>query len=97
MLCKSFIDKGMLKCFREKYLTTALIIDATELFINTPSSRELQSASWSEYKHHNTLKILVGISSTGHVTFVSDCHPGGISDRDITTKYQKELFGKLWK
>eukprot|EP00122_Pirum_gemmata_P019411 Pgem_evm1s18182 len=93
----TFENGGILKCFKEKYPNTVLIIDATELFINTPSSRELQSATWSEYKHHNTVKILVGISSTGHVTYISDCHPGGISDRDITKLYEKELFGKLWE
>ena len=33
------------------------IIDCSEVFIETPKNLELQSATWSEYKHHNTIKI----------------------------------------
>lgn len=35
------------------------IIDCTELFIETPKDHYLQSATWSDYKHQNTLKLLV--------------------------------------
>ena len=39
--------------FKEKYPTTYMIIDATEVFINTPSDLVLQSSTWSNYKQHN--------------------------------------------
>ena len=45
--------------FREKYPSTVAIIDASEIFIETPSDLVLQSSSWSNYKHHNTAKFLV--------------------------------------
>ena len=40
-------------CFRcFKNLTDT--IDCTEVFIETPKSLQLQSATWSEYNHHNS-------------------------------------------
>ena len=33
------------------------IIDCSEIFIETPKNLELQSTTWSEYKHHNTMKF----------------------------------------
>ena len=41
--------------FRERYRTTVSIIDASEVFIQTPSDLMLQSTAWSNYKHHNTM------------------------------------------
>ncbi|KAK2571006.1 hypothetical protein P5673_003542 [Acropora cervicornis] len=31
-----------------------------------------QSETWSDYKHHNTWKSLVGVTPNGQVTFLSD-------------------------
>ena len=55
-----------------KYSKTRVIIDAMELFIQKPSDLALQSVTWSNYKSHNTLKGLIGISPFGCVTFVSE-------------------------
>jgi len=38
------------------------IIDCTEIFIKTPKDPVLQCVTWSEYKHHNALKVLIGIA-----------------------------------
>lgn len=40
---------------RERYPTTVAIIDASEVFIQTPSDLMLQSTAWSNYKHHNAM------------------------------------------
>ena len=65
---------------------TRLIIDCTEIFIEVPSSMKSQSQTWSEYKHHNTWKVLVGISPAGCITFVSKLWSGKVSDKEITKK-----------
>ena len=70
--------------FRDKYPTTYSILDATELFVQTPSDLFLQSSSWSSYKHHNTAKFLIGCTPNGAVTFVSNVYVGSISDVELT-------------
>eukprot|EP00795_Rhopilema_esculentum_P003906 gene3906-15222_t len=68
------------------YPTTRIIIDCTEIFTEIPSSLKSQSQTWSQYKHHNTWKALVGISPTGCITFVSKLWSGRVSDKEITQK-----------
>ena len=66
------------------YPTTRIIIDGTEIFIEVPSSMKSQSQTWSQYKHHNTWKALVGISPNGLVTFVSKLWSGRVTDKMLT-------------
>ena len=61
------VDFTMPTAFKELYPTTRVIIDCSELFIETPSSFRSQSAAYSSYKHHNTAKGLVGINPSGAV------------------------------
>lgn len=66
------------------YPTTRVIIDCTEIFVEVPSSMLAQSQTWSNYKHHNTFKVLVGISPNGQVISVSKLWGGRVSDKYIT-------------
>ena len=81
---RELIDHHMPAQFKDMYPATRFIIDCTELFIETPSSLNIQSSTWSSYKHHNTFKGLIGISPTGACVFVSNLYTGGISDQEIT-------------
>ena len=81
---RELINHHMPTQFRDVYPSTRVIIDCTELFIETPSSLNIQSSTWSSYKHHNTFKGLIGISPTGTCIFVSSLYTGGISDKEIT-------------
>ena len=69
---KQTVKETMPKCFKEKYESTRVILDCTELFIEMPTSFRSQSATFSNYKHKNTAKGLIGIAPNGAITFVSD-------------------------
>ena len=47
-----------------------------EVFIEMPSNLLARAQTWSNYKHHNTVKFLVGIAPQGTVTFISDAWGG---------------------
>ncbi len=70
--------------FKVKYPTTYIIIDASELFLETPTDLALQSSTWSNYKQHNTAKYLIGVTPNGAVTFASPAFVGSISDPELT-------------
>lgn len=53
--------------FRKK---VTVVIDCFELFIERPSSLLARAQTFSSYKHHNTIKILIGISPQGSIFFV---------------------------
>ena len=42
--------------------------------------------TYSNYKHHNTFKSLIGISPGGAIIFVSKLFPGSISDKQLTER-----------
>ena len=76
----------MLDSFREKYSSTRAIIDCTEIRCQMPSSLLLNSKLFSSYKNHVTLKVLVGITPSGAITFISQLYGGSISDREIVER-----------
>ncbi len=45
------------------------IIDGSEVFLETPSDLAMQSSTWSQYKHHNTVKFLVALYNK-YFTFI---------------------------
>ena len=83
---KDLVNLYMPKCFKELYPSTRVIIDATEIFVETPALPEFQQMTFSSYKNHNTFKALIGISPGGAVTFVSSLYPGSVSDQQLTRK-----------
>ena len=74
------VKKYMPKVFRKEYPNTCIIIDATEFTIERPSLVS-QSCTFSSYKNKNTVKVLVGLTPRGVVSFVSECYEGSISDK----------------
>ena len=82
--------------FQEKWHSTRIIIDATEFPIAKPSNPDMQSATWSSYKNRNTLKVLVGCTPNGVLSFVSDVYGGRVADKELTKRsgiLQKLDFG----
>ena len=81
------LRKTMPMCFRALYQDkVAVIIDCFELFTEKPSGALNQVQTYSKYKHHQTVKYLIGISPQGTVTFISDGWGGRTSDKHIVEK-----------
>lgn len=68
------------------YPNTRAIIDCTEYFIQKPLRPTAQKATWSNYKHSNTLKQLVAITPCGTISFLSNIYSGSISDVAIVSE-----------
>ncbi|CAH3031580.1 unnamed protein product, partial [Pocillopora meandrina] len=83
---RNVIIANMPPNFKEKYPITVIIIDATELRIQTPSSLLRQSQSYSSYKSTNTFKSLIGVDAKGGIVFVSQLYTGSISDKEIVIR-----------
>lgn len=70
--------------FRKSFGTqVAVIIDCFEVFIERPTSMLPRSQTRSTYKHHNTMKFLIGIAPQGVITFISRGWCGRTSDKVI--------------
>ena len=83
---KQRVDHFMPQLFKDFYPSTRCIIDATELFIQSPSDPQAQHLTFSSYKNHNTLKALICITPSGAISFVSKLFGGSISNRELFEK-----------
>ena len=59
------------------------MIDCTEVFMERPSDLA-RAQIWSNYKHHSTVKFLIGITPQGTILFISKCADGHISNKEVT-------------
>ena len=78
---RDILRNTMLMDFREYCPSCAGIIDCLEIFIERPSNVLSRAPS---YKHHNTVKYLIGITPQGTVCFISDGWGGKVSDKHLT-------------
>ena len=87
------LRRNLPKCFKKKYSKCCIIIDCSEIFIERPFNLKARAQTWSNYKHHNMLKVLLGITPYG---YVPQCYGGRISDKELTSKcgfYNKIIHG----
>lgn len=59
---------------------TRFILDCTEVLVQTPSVKILNSQTYSNCKSHTTFKVLIDTTPNGTVCFVSKLFTGNISD-----------------
>ncbi|XP_063437815.1 uncharacterized protein LOC134718896 [Mytilus trossulus] len=80
---RDIVDKHMPVDFHRKFPRTRVILDATEIPIQKSQDVNIQSVTWSSYKHKNTVKTMVGCTPRGAISYISDCYGGSTSDRQI--------------
>ena len=71
--------------FRKHFGTkVAIIIDCFEVFTEKPAALKARAQTFSTYKHHNTVKFLIGISPQGVTSYISKAWGGRVSDKHLT-------------
>ena len=75
----------MPQCFHVSFgKKTTVIIDCFEIFICRPSNLLARAQTFSSYKHHNTVKVLIEITPQITISFVSKARGGRTSDKFLT-------------
>lgn len=80
------LKKHMPLKFLQKYSDKiTIIIDCFEIMMESPNSSKMKARAnvFSNYKKHNTVKILIGVSCSGCILFISNGFGGRISDKEI--------------
>ena len=66
-LLEDIIRSNLPESFEAKYRNTICIIDSTEIY------NDLQAKTWSDYKKHNTISVLVAIAPSRCIMFFVQC------------------------
>jgi len=69
--------------FQTKFPRLTAIIDCFEIFIDQSHKLEARAQTWSNYKHHNTIKVFIACTPTGAISFLSAAWGGRVSDVEL--------------
>ena len=61
-----------------------VIMDRNEILLGAPKDLKLQNLPWSQYKHHNTANVLIGVAPNSAIKLLSSAYGGRLSDKQIT-------------
>ena len=70
--------------FRKHCPKCVVIIDCFEIFIDRPTDLLARAQTYSQYKSHNTIKYLIGVTPQGTVSYISSGWGGRVSDKYLT-------------
>ena len=71
--------------FRQHFKTKdAVIVDCFEVFCHKPKNYRAKAETFSSYKHHTTVKFLIGVTPQGVISFVSKAWGGRTPDKHLT-------------
>ena len=75
----------MPQCFMYSFgRKVTVVIDCFEIFIKKPTNLLARGQTFSSHKHHNTIKILIGITPQRIISYVSEAWNGKRSDKYVT-------------
>jgi hypothetical protein len=66
---RSVVTENQSKPIRD-FEDVHVILDCTEIFVQNPSKLDARKQAYSNYKHHNTFKFLVGVSPQMGITYM---------------------------
>ena len=78
------LKKTMPLDFKTHFQKCVVVIDYFEVFCERPKALKARAQTYSSYKHHNTVKFLIGIAPQGVITFISKGWGGRVSDKHLT-------------
>ena len=82
---REVLQKTMPHDFVQAYgRKVVVVIDCFEVFVERPGDLLARACTWSNYKHHNTVKFLIGICPQGVISFISKAWGGRTSDKYLT-------------
>ncbi|XP_066585443.1 uncharacterized protein [Prorops nasuta] len=76
------ISKNLPECFKN-FEDTRVVLDCTEIFIQSPKNLCCQELTYSNYKSSTTCKIMTGVTPGGLISFISKPYGGRSSDTAI--------------
>ncbi|KAK5641220.1 hypothetical protein RI129_009767 [Pyrocoelia pectoralis] len=79
-------------CFRAFEEKITIILDSTEIKMEMSRNFQRQGNTHSNYKHQNSVKFLVGVSSRGAIVYNSEGFEGAISDNELFNSSDIEVF-----
>ncbi|XP_031356423.1 uncharacterized protein LOC116180525 [Photinus pyralis] len=84
--------RHMPACFRLLNDKVTVVLDTTEVRMQMSKNFQQQGNTHSSYKHYNTIKFLVGVSSRGAVVYNSEGYEGSISDIELFKSSDISVF-----
>ena len=79
---RELLSKNVPRCFAQ-YAMCRYVLDCTEIPVCSPRCIWCQTQTYSHYKSRYTLKVLLAVSPSGLITFVSPFFGGKASDKFI--------------